>query len=77
MSRWYDSFGYRLHAPMHRDFSIELARADNDFDAAVVAAARNEDYTTAEHARDFIGALRWNATNALRPGSSSRAGREG
>jgi asparagine synthase (glutamine-hydrolysing) len=75
MSRWYRGFGYGLHGPMHRDFSIELARAGNDFDAAVVAAARREDYTAAEHARDFAGALRWNVTNALRPGSSSRAGR--
>lgn len=75
MSRWYRGFGYGLHAPMHRDFSIELARAGNDFDAAVAAASRREDYTRAEHARDFAGALRWNVTNALRPGSSSRAGR--
>ena len=75
MSRWYSGFGYDAHAPMHRDFSVELARAGNDLQAAIDSAAAREDYTFAEHTRDFLGALRWNARNAFSPGSSSRAGR--
>jgi asparagine synthase (glutamine-hydrolysing) len=75
MPKWYRSHGYDAHAPMHRDFSIELLRANNDFEAALVAAARQEDYSTQERLKDFLGALRWNLRNMLRPGSSSRVGR--
>jgi len=73
MPRWYRDFGYRVNGPMHRDFSIELLRANNDFEAAVTAAAKKEDFTKSEQVRDFVGALRWNVRNALRPGASSRA----
>ena len=73
MPRWYRSFGYDLAGPMRRDFSVELLRADNDFEAALASAATPTDYTAGERARDFVGALRWNLTNALHPGRSSRS----
>ena len=75
MPRWYRRFGYGLAGPMRRDFSVELLRAGNDFDAAVAAAELEQDYSAAERVRDFGGALAWNVRNALRPGRSSRAGR--
>jgi asparagine synthase (glutamine-hydrolysing) len=75
MAKWYRASGYEVHEPMHRDFSIELLRANNDFEAAVVAAQRHEDYSASERAKDFGGALAWNVRNALAPGRSSRAGR--
>ena len=75
MARWYRSFGYDAAGPMRRDFSIELLRADNDFEAAVEAAKTPVDYSVSEKLRDLAGAVRWNAVNALKPGSSSRAGR--
>ena len=71
------SFGYGLAGPMRRDFSVELLRAGNDFDAAVAAARLQQDYSVTERARDFGGALVWNLRNALRPGRSSREGRSG
>ena len=73
MPRWYRSFGYDLAGPMRRDFSVELLRADNDFEAALTSAATPTDYTSSERARDFVGAVRWNVTNALHPGRSSRS----
>jgi len=75
MPRWYRSFGYEAAGPMRRDFSIELLRADNDLEAALEAAKLQQDYSTSERARDFVGALRWNVANALTPGRSSREGR--
>ena len=36
-------------------------------------AATPTDYTSSERARDFVGAVRWNVTNALHPGRSSRS----
>ncbi len=75
MPLWYRRFGYGLAGPMRRDFSVELLRAGNDFEAAVAAAELQQDYTTTERARDFGGALVWNLRNALRPGRSSREGR--
>jgi asparagine synthase (glutamine-hydrolysing) len=75
MSRWYRSFGYDAAGPMRRDFSIELLRAGNDLEAALEAAKTPVDYSASEKLRDLLGALRWNAVNASRPGSSSRAGR--
>ena len=73
MPRWYRSFGYDLAGPMRRDFSVELLRANNDFEAALESAATPTDYTLSERARDLIGAVRWNVTNALHPGRSSRS----
>ena len=75
MPRWYRSFGYDVAGPMRRDFSIELLRADNQLEAALVAADRAEDYSWSERARDFAGAVRWNLANARTPGRSSREGR--
>jgi len=75
MPRWYRSFGYEVAGPMRRDFSVELLRSGNDLAAALRSAERLQDYTTAERARDFAGALRWNLANAWSPGRSSRGGR--
>jgi len=75
MSKWHRSYGYDAHAAMHRDFSIELLRANNDFESALVAAERQEDYSMSELIKDFLGALRWNILNMLHPGRSSREGR--
>jgi asparagine synthase (glutamine-hydrolysing) len=75
MPRWYRSFGYGVAGPMRRDFSIELLRADNDLEAALAAAALQQDYTVSERARDFAGAVRWNLRNVVSPGRSSRVGR--
>ena len=75
MPRWYRGFGYGVAGPMRRDFSVELLRADNDLEAALAASALEQDYTPAERAKDFAGALRWNVANALTPGRSSREGR--
>jgi asparagine synthase (glutamine-hydrolysing) len=75
MPRWYRSFGYEVAGPMRRDFSIELLRSGNDLSVALESAGLEQDYTAAERARDFVGALRWNLRNALAPGRSSREGR--
>lgn len=75
MPRWYRSFGYEVAGPMRRDFSVELLRADNDLAAALASAERCQDYTTAERARDLVGAVRWNLANTWSPGRSSREGR--
>jgi asparagine synthase (glutamine-hydrolysing) len=75
MARWYRGFGYEAAGPMRRDFSVELLRAGNDFDAALEAAALERDYSALEKARDLAGAAVWNLRNARRPGRSSREGR--
>ena len=75
MPGWYRSFGYGVAGPMRRDFSVELLRSGNDLEAALAAADLGEDYTAAERAKDFAGALRWNLRNAVTPGRSSRDGR--
>jgi asparagine synthase (glutamine-hydrolysing) len=60
------SFGYDLLEPVHRDFSVVLRRCGDDLDRAVAVTMTRQDYTRAEHARDLAGALRWNASAALR-----------
>ena len=75
MPHWYRSFGYEVAGPMRRDFSVELLRAGNDLEDALTAASTAQDYSVSEHARDLIGAIRWNLANARTPGRSSRAGR--
>jgi len=60
------SFGYDLLEPVHRDFSVVLRRCGDDLDSALAATMTRQDYTRAEHARDLAGALRWNASAALR-----------
>lgn len=62
----YRSFGYDALAPMRRDFSVVLRQCDSDLDRATGDPDARRDYTTMEHARDFAGALRWNATVAAR-----------
>jgi hypothetical protein len=49
---------------MRRDFSVVLAKHDNDLRQAVAAAELAEDYAFAERLRDFTGALRWNLVGA-------------
>ena len=61
----YRRFGYEALGPMRRDFSVVLAQHDHDLPRAVAAAARAEDYTWPEKARDFAGAVKWNLTGAV------------
>ena len=63
-ARIHRSFGYDLHEPVRKDFSTVLARCGNDLDRA--CAGTVGDYSPREHARDFAGAVRWNAATALR-----------
>jgi asparagine synthase (glutamine-hydrolysing) len=74
-ARLYRSFGYGLAEPMRRDFSIVLDQHHLDLDQALAAAKARPDYTPLEHAIDLAGALRWNATAAVRRlgGGSRRA----
>jgi len=65
-ARMHSSFGYDLLEPVQRDFSAVLRRCDLDLDRAIAATAARQDYTVAEHARDLVGALRWNAAAAGR-----------
>jgi len=64
-ARMHSSFGYGLLEPVRRDFSFVLGQCDLDLDRATAASTLRHDYTTAEHARDLAGALRWNAAAAL------------
>ena len=64
--RMYRSFGYDAAGPIRRNFSDVLADCRHDLQRAVVAAESPRDYTAAEHARDFAGALKWNALGGLR-----------
>lgn len=56
------SFGYDQLEPVRRDFDSVLMRCGNDLDRAVADGAARVDYTVFEHARDLVGAVRWNAT---------------
>ena len=69
--RIYRSFGYDQLGPMRRDFSIVLEQHGLDLDRALRAVDNQPDYSMADHARDLAGALRWNATGALRRRSRS------
>jgi asparagine synthase (glutamine-hydrolysing) len=60
------SFGYDLLDPVRRDFSTLLDQCGYDLDRAIAQSKARPDYTVREHARDRAGALRWNATTALR-----------
>jgi asparagine synthase (glutamine-hydrolysing) len=59
-ARIHRSFGYDLHEPVRKDFSVLLAQCGNDLDLAIERAAARLDYSTREHARDLVGAVRWN-----------------
>jgi len=65
-ARMHRSFGYDVFDPIRRDFSVLLDRYKYDLDRAVAASQATQDYNTLEHARDLVGALRWNAVNGLR-----------
>jgi asparagine synthase (glutamine-hydrolysing) len=60
------SFGYGLRAPVRRDFSVVLGQCGEDVDLALARTTLRPDYSAMEHARDLVGALRWNAASALR-----------
>jgi len=60
------SFGYGLRAPVRRDFSVVLGQCGADVDLALAQTTLRPDYSAMEHARDLVGALRWNAASALR-----------
>ena len=60
-ARIHRSFGYQLHEPVRRDFSVLLTQCGNDLDLAVSQAQARLDYSTREHARDLAGAAKWNA----------------
>jgi asparagine synthase (glutamine-hydrolysing) len=64
--RIHRSFGYDILEPVRRDFSVVLEKNDLDLDRALRDASVQPDYTVLEHARDLIGATRWNATGAMR-----------
>ena len=64
--RIYRSYGYERFGPMRRDFSTVLSRYELDLDRALDDLHTQPDYSFADHARDLAGALRWNATGALR-----------
>jgi asparagine synthase (glutamine-hydrolysing) len=51
---------------MRRDFSVVLSGSGRDLDRAVAEVQARPDYTAAEHAKDFVGAVRWNVQKALR-----------
>src|ERR1700761_2669364 len=64
--RIYRACGYERLGPMRRDFSVGLAAHGLDLDQALTDADRQPDYSLTDHTRDLAGALRWNATGALR-----------
>jgi asparagine synthase (glutamine-hydrolysing) len=67
--------GYDLCAPVRRDFSTVLEACGNDLDLAIGQLAARPDYTAGERARDWAGALKWNAVAVAR--GAARAGKPG
>ena len=65
-ARIHRSFGYDLHEPVRRDFSILLARCGDDLDLALAGTLTAGDYTAREHARDLLGATRRNAVSRIK-----------
>lgn len=65
-ARHYRAAGYEAFGPLRRDFSVVLGQEGYDLDRAVTAISERPDYTAAEHARDLLGAVRWNAVSAAR-----------
>jgi asparagine synthase (glutamine-hydrolysing) len=65
-ARMQRSYGYGLRAPVQRDFSVVLGQSEVDVDLALAQIRLRPDYSAIEHARDLVGALRWNAIAALR-----------
>ena len=73
-ARIHRSFGYDLHQPVRRDFSIQLARCGNDLDLALASSLNADDYSPREHARDLVGAAKWNAASLVGTLASSTPG---
>ncbi|MER7334414.1 MULTISPECIES: asparagine synthase-related protein [unclassified Micromonospora] len=65
-ARLHRSFGYHLLEPVRRDFDSVLTRCGNDLDRALAAGRARPDYTMLEHARDLVGAAKWNAAPMMR-----------
>ncbi|MFU8871576.1 asparagine synthetase B family protein [Micromonospora sp. SL4-19] len=65
-ARLHRSFGYDLLEPVRRDFDSVLTRCGNDLDRAIADGLARPDYTVLEHARDLVGAARWNALPMVR-----------
>ncbi|MEV1146206.1 asparagine synthase-related protein [Micromonospora sp. NPDC049799] len=65
-ARLHRSFGYDLLEPVRRDFDSVLTRCGNDLDRALAAGRTRPDYTVLEHARDLVGAAKWNAAPMVR-----------
>lgn len=65
-ARHYRDAGYDALGPMRRDFSVVLGQQGHDLGRAIAAISARPDYTAAEHARDMLGAVRWNAVSAVR-----------
>jgi asparagine synthase (glutamine-hydrolysing) len=76
-ARMHRSFGYDLHQPVRRDFSILLARCGNDLDLALASSLTAGDYSAREHARDLVGAARWNAASLVGALAGPGPGRPG
>ncbi|NYF99451.1 asparagine synthetase B family protein [Janibacter cremeus] len=65
-ARHYRNAGYEALGPLRRDFSVVLGQEGHDLDRALAAISARPDHTAAEHARDLLGAVRWNAVSAAR-----------
>ncbi|MEH0982996.1 asparagine synthetase B family protein [Micromonospora sp. CPCC 205556] len=65
-ARLHRSFGYHLLEPVRRDFDTVLTRCGNDLDRAIADGLARRDYTVLEHARDLVGAAKWNAAPLVR-----------
>ncbi|MDM4718807.1 asparagine synthase-related protein [Micromonospora sp. WMMA1363] len=65
-ARLHRSFHYNLLEPVRRDFDTVLTRCGNDLDRAIAAGRARPDYTMLEHARDLVGAAKWNAVPMVR-----------
>lgn len=62
----YRSYGYDALGPMRRDFWRTLQESDHDLERALAAAETPRDFSPAEHARDFAGAVKWNVLGGVR-----------
>ncbi|WBB68993.1 asparagine synthase-related protein [Micromonospora sp. WMMD812] len=65
-ARLHRSFRYDLLEPVRRDFDSVLTRCGNDLDRALAHGLARPDYTVLEHARDLVGAAKWNAAPMVR-----------
>lgn len=74
-ARIHRSFGYRLHEPVRRDFSVLLSQCGNNLDLAISQATAGLDYSAREHARDLAGAAKWNAASRMAGLAGGRSAR--